>query len=256
MLQFPYALKALPDILDSKWRDDEFKPYRDAFPGDVQGSPQALQAHVEDLTKRDVKIAYLKNLQGYLWENGYKTGAYSTPLFSDVSPQFKKWRNAGFDLAIYSSGSVLAQKLLFGHVKSGHLVAGQKRGRPPEDSEGDDEAIGPALKRRAAVAGSEISQRPITETAMAPESGEAADASVDTTHSEDNISADDDDLITEDLQWLFRDWFDTTNAGPKTDASSYEKIAAILEVRFIGHDHLTVKTRHIPSVTFEAEHRS
>ena len=76
-----------------------------------------LQAHVEDLIKRDVKIAYLKNLQGYLWEDGYETGAYSTPLFADVASQLKQWERDGYQLAIYSSGSVFAQKLLFGHVK-------------------------------------------------------------------------------------------------------------------------------------------
>lgn len=76
-----------------------------------------MQAHVEDLTKRDVKIAYLKNLQGYLWETGYKTGAYATPLFSDVELQLSEWKQLGLTLAIYSSGSVFAQKLLFAHVK-------------------------------------------------------------------------------------------------------------------------------------------
>ena len=76
-----------------------------------------MQAHVEDLTKRDVKVAYLKNLQGYLWEDGYRTGAYSTPLFPDVAPRLKKWKADGVELAIYSSGSVFAQKLLFQHVQ-------------------------------------------------------------------------------------------------------------------------------------------
>lgn len=72
---------------------------------------------MEDLTKRDVKIAYHKNLQGYLWENGYKTGAYSTPLFSDVAPQLRQWKQEGKQIAIYSSGSVFAQKLLMQHVQ-------------------------------------------------------------------------------------------------------------------------------------------
>ncbi len=129
---FPYALNALPDVLASKWDSKEFKSYRDAFPADARGSPSALQAHVEDLTQRDVKAAYLKNLQGYLWETGYKTGAYSTPLFADVLPKLKEWNDAGIKLAIYSSGSVFAQKLLFGHVQS---AAGQKKARGESESE-------------------------------------------------------------------------------------------------------------------------
>ncbi|KAI7283590.1 2,3-diketo-5-methylthio-1-phosphopentane phosphatase [Hortaea werneckii] len=115
---FPYAVKALPDVLARKWDDADFRPYKDAFPQEHRTSPAALQAHVEDLTKRDVKIAYLKNLQGYLWEDGYKTGAYATPLFSDVTPKLQEWKDAGKQVAIYSSGSVFAQKLLFQHVLS------------------------------------------------------------------------------------------------------------------------------------------
>jgi enolase-phosphatase E1 len=64
-----------------------------------------------------VKAAYHKNLQGYLWEDGYASGAYATDLFKDVVPCLKAWRAQGKDVAIYSSGSVFAQKLLMRHVK-------------------------------------------------------------------------------------------------------------------------------------------
>lgn len=62
--QFPYALKALPSVLAETWDDPDFKPYRDAFPEEARRSREALEAHVKDLTERDVKVAYLKNLQG------------------------------------------------------------------------------------------------------------------------------------------------------------------------------------------------
>jgi len=64
-----------------------------------------------------VKAAYHKNLQGYLWEDGYASGAYATDLFKDVVPCLKAWRAQGREVAIYSSGSVFAQKLLMRHVK-------------------------------------------------------------------------------------------------------------------------------------------
>lgn len=57
---------------------------------------------------------------GYLWQEGYESGAYSTPLFDDVLPQLQKWHEKGLSLSIYSSGSVFAQKLLFGHIKDGN----------------------------------------------------------------------------------------------------------------------------------------
>ena len=118
-LQFPYALAALPTVLATQWDSPAFIPYRTAFPAEHASSPAALEAHVRDLTARDIKVAYLKNLQGYLWEDGYASGAYATDLFADVVPALKAWRSEGREVAIYSSGSVFAQKLLMRHVKTG-----------------------------------------------------------------------------------------------------------------------------------------
>ncbi|KAF2229897.1 2,3-diketo-5-methylthio-1-phosphopentane phosphatase [Viridothelium virens] len=116
---FPYALKALPAVAHEKWDHPEFVQYRDEFPPDARQSPDSFIAHVDELTAKDVKISYLKDLQGYLWQTGYKSGAYSTPLFSDVPLKLQAWHDEGITLAIYSSGSVLAQKLLFEHVQDG-----------------------------------------------------------------------------------------------------------------------------------------
>lgn len=54
---------------------------------------------------------------GYLWQEGYETGVYSTPLYKDVIPSMEKWQAKGISDSIYSSGSVFAQKLLFSYVK-------------------------------------------------------------------------------------------------------------------------------------------
>ncbi|KAB5570343.1 acireductone synthase-like protein [Coniochaeta sp. 2T2.1] len=114
---FPYALQALPETLRTKWDSPEFTQYRNAFPAEHSGSRDAFAAHVGDLMSRDVKISYLKSLQGYLWENGYKTGELRSPLFPDVAPKFKSWtEREGKRIVIYSSGSVAAQKLLFRHT--------------------------------------------------------------------------------------------------------------------------------------------
>ncbi|KAF1990907.1 2,3-diketo-5-methylthio-1-phosphopentane phosphatase [Aulographum hederae CBS 113979] len=113
---FPYALQALPAVLQSQWDSPAFLPYKSAFPEGAQASPKAFSAHVADLTARDVKIAYLKNLQGYLWRTGYESKEYATPLFADVVPWLEQQHAAGKKLAIFSSGSVEAQKLLFQYV--------------------------------------------------------------------------------------------------------------------------------------------
>jgi enolase-phosphatase E1 len=99
--------------LDARWDDPEFAPYRDAFPEENRKSKAAFLAHVEDLMARDVKVSYLKSLQGYLWEAGYKSGEIKAPLFKDVASKFTSWIGQGQRIMIYSSGSVAAQKLLF-----------------------------------------------------------------------------------------------------------------------------------------------
>ena len=55
---------------------------------------------------------------GYLWKEGYESGAYSTPLYEDVLPALEKWNSSGRNISIYSSGSVFAQKLLFRHIST------------------------------------------------------------------------------------------------------------------------------------------
>lgn len=118
ILQFPYALEALPSTLATRWDTPEFAPYRDAFPAEHRRSPSALEAHVRDLMGQDVKIPYLKSLQGYLWLQGYESGALRCPLFADVAPAMRAWHDAGLTIVIYSSGSVAAQKLLFKYTSS------------------------------------------------------------------------------------------------------------------------------------------
>ncbi|EXJ65507.1 2,3-diketo-5-methylthio-1-phosphopentane phosphatase [Cladophialophora yegresii CBS 114405] len=159
---FPYALKALPKVLATKWDDEGFKGYRDKFPETARSSRALFEAHVKDLTARDVKVAYLKDLQGYLWEEGYRSRAYSTPVYADVLAWMDGLASSpATAIAIYSSGSIFAQKLLFQHIKDPAR---------PEDLEA-------VVDRR--------------------------------------------DMVTA--------WFDTTNAGPKHESSSYAKIASELQ---------------------------
>ncbi|KAK3902046.1 HAD-like domain-containing protein [Staphylotrichum tortipilum] len=115
---FPYALTALDATLAAEWSTPAFAPYIAAFPPEHAATPSALAAHVRDLMARDVKIAYLKSLQGYLWETGYAAGALKAPLFPDVAPRIAAWTSADepVTVMIYSSGSVAAQKLLFAHT--------------------------------------------------------------------------------------------------------------------------------------------
>lgn len=71
---------------------------------------------------RDEKITALKNIQGILWDEGYRSGALTAEVYEDVPPALRRWARAGLRLYVYSSGSVPAQKLLFGHTPAGDLT--------------------------------------------------------------------------------------------------------------------------------------
>lgn len=71
--------------------------------------------------KADKKEPALKSVQGKIWEEGYKNGELKGHIYPDVPKAFKRWLESGLKLGIYSSGSVLAQKLLFKHSDFGDL---------------------------------------------------------------------------------------------------------------------------------------
>jgi enolase-phosphatase E1 len=79
-------------------------------------------AYIEWLMDADRKSTGLKALQGLLWRDGYRRGALKGQLYPDVPPAFERWRARGRSIFIYSSGSVLAQRLLFSHTSAGDLT--------------------------------------------------------------------------------------------------------------------------------------
>lgn len=80
--------------------------------------PTILRRWIED----DRKHAGLKTLQGLIWEEGYRAGAFTPALYADVVPILRLWHASRLQLAVYSSGSVLAQQLLLAHTTHGDLT--------------------------------------------------------------------------------------------------------------------------------------
>jgi enolase-phosphatase E1 len=78
--------------------------------------------YARHLMQRDRKSTGLKALQGVIWEDGYRSGALRAPVFPDVAPALERWPRAGRRLRVFSSGSVLAQRLLFAHTDHGDLT--------------------------------------------------------------------------------------------------------------------------------------
>ena len=86
------------------------------------GTVDQLAAYVRWLMDQDRKTTALKSLQGKIWEAGYRAGELHSQVFEDVPRAFKLWQKQGKDICIYSSGSVLAQKLLFANTEAGDLT--------------------------------------------------------------------------------------------------------------------------------------
>jgi enolase-phosphatase E1 len=84
--------------------------------------PALVEPYVYWLIDRDRKSPALKSLQGKIWEQGYKDGSLRAPVFADVRPALERWNSTGKSVNIFSSGSVLAQKLLFAHTDQGDLT--------------------------------------------------------------------------------------------------------------------------------------
>lgn len=85
-------------------------------------SPDVVGAYVDWLIDRDRKSGPLKALQGLIWEGGYASGTLKGEVYPDVPDALRRWTAAGIRVGIFSSGSVLAQRLLFKHSTAGDLT--------------------------------------------------------------------------------------------------------------------------------------
>jgi enolase-phosphatase E1 len=79
--------------------------------------------YVDWLMDRDRKSPALKELQGRIWKDGYRSGELIGEVFPDVPVALGRWHQLGIPVGIFSSGSVLAQRLLFRHSSFGDLTS-------------------------------------------------------------------------------------------------------------------------------------
>lgn len=85
-------------------------------------SNEALFEQLRQWSMEDRKITPLKTFQGMVWEQGFKSGAIKGHIYPDVKPALERWTTMGMKLAIFSSGSIAAQKQLFGFSTEGDLT--------------------------------------------------------------------------------------------------------------------------------------
>jgi len=122
---FPYARARLADFITRHAEDLEVLQALDALREEIN-EPQAEIVDLVDqlyvYMDKDEKSPALKTLQGIIWRTGYTDGDFRGHLYPDVAPQLAQWQAQGIKLYVYSSGSVDAQKLLFGYSEEGNLL--------------------------------------------------------------------------------------------------------------------------------------
>lgn len=113
----PEAAQALAQLAAEHREEAQRVPPPAGLPAFGDGAPYARY-----LMERDRKSTGLKQLQGAIWERGYRDGTLRGHVFPDVPPALAAWKGAGVRLRVFSSGSVRAQKLLFAHTDYGDLT--------------------------------------------------------------------------------------------------------------------------------------
>ena len=121
---FPYARRELPRFVREHGRDPDVRRWLDAVAAENGGicSDDVIVETLQGWIDQDRKHTALKALQGMLWREGYERGDYRGHVYADAAEALRNWHAQGHRLAVFSSGSVGAQKLLFGHSEAGDLA--------------------------------------------------------------------------------------------------------------------------------------
>jgi enolase-phosphatase E1 len=127
---FPYARTHLAGYLENEAATPDVRRAVSRLRGEYEADrakgedlPEfSALAYLTWLMDRDRKSPALKELQGRVWEEGYRKGALVGQVFDDVADALARWRAAGIAVGIYSSGSVRAQQWLFRCSTAGDLT--------------------------------------------------------------------------------------------------------------------------------------
>lgn len=121
---FPYARARVQDFLERHAADPAVEAdialLRADHAAETAPPPMAsVAAYVRWLMDHDRKSTALKALQGKIWDEGYRAGELRGEVYPDVPPALARWRARGIEIAIFSSGSIQAQRDLFAHATAG-----------------------------------------------------------------------------------------------------------------------------------------
>ena len=121
---FPYARDHIGEFVRSHADEPEVMALLNEVRS-VEGEPLELEVLIKQLLcwiDEDKKITVLKSLQGMVWAAGYKKGDFTGHVYEDAVQNLRNWHEGGVKLYVFSSGSVQAQKLIFGYSDFGDLT--------------------------------------------------------------------------------------------------------------------------------------
>ncbi len=130
---FPFAKAKIGEFVEASFSEIQTEiaqlktEYKKDFSEQIYGrdfkenSPESVADYLKFLIEVDRKSTPLKSLQGKIWQKGYESGELESVIFADVPSAFERWKAQNKTIAIYSSGSILAQKLIFKYSNFGDL---------------------------------------------------------------------------------------------------------------------------------------
>lgn len=121
---FPYARERMGSFIRSHRGDPQVQAHLAAarLAAGADLDEEALIAQLGRWIDEDQKVTPLKALQGMIWQQGYRDGDFTGHVYADAVENLQQWHDQGVRLYVFSSGSVAAQKLLFGHSDGGDLT--------------------------------------------------------------------------------------------------------------------------------------
>lgn len=125
---FPYVLEHVDEYLNGL-QPTEYNALAQQLAEDLTPEQKSNEnvdvkdcaSMVRYMVQNDLKVASLKSMQGKMWKFGYERGDLKGHVYSDFVPMLQWTQSHGVKVSIYSSGSVQAQKLLFGYSSQGDL---------------------------------------------------------------------------------------------------------------------------------------
>ncbi|ACO78567.1 2,3-diketo-5-methylthio-1-phosphopentane phosphatase [Azotobacter vinelandii CA] len=121
---FPYAREHLPAFVRRHAAEAEVATQLEAVRAESGEADADIERVIEILLgwiAEDRKATPLKALQGMVWEQGYRASALKGHVYPDAVATMRRWKHEGYQLYVYSSGSIQAQRLIFGCSEAGDL---------------------------------------------------------------------------------------------------------------------------------------